>query len=173
MGLVRQQPQSGYDIMKTFETTAISSYSSSPGAVYPALRRLEEAGLIAGEVENRDSLRPRQVYHVTPAGERELRQYLLQPITREDIAKNTSDVMLRFVFTGNVLGRREAVRMLTQYAQAVDAYIPELKRQLAIVRQEALPYAGHALEHGIEQYRAEARWARRVIARLQDEEDDP
>ena len=41
LGLLHQQPQSGYDLRKVFETTALGNYSGSPGAIYPALRRLE------------------------------------------------------------------------------------------------------------------------------------
>ena len=62
LGLLWQQPRSGYDLLKLFTETAMGGYSSSPGAIYPALKRLARHGSITGEVQNRDSLRPRQVY---------------------------------------------------------------------------------------------------------------
>ena len=36
---------SGYDLRKVFEETALGNYSSSPGAIYPALSRLEQQGI--------------------------------------------------------------------------------------------------------------------------------
>jgi DNA-binding PadR family transcriptional regulator len=68
LGLVQQHPQSGYDLRKVFETTALGSYSGSPGAIYPALRRLERKGLVEGEVDSTKALRPKKVFHVTEAG---------------------------------------------------------------------------------------------------------
>ncbi|MDH5368031.1 MAG: PadR family transcriptional regulator, partial [Cyclobacteriaceae bacterium] len=46
LGLVHILPQSGYAIRKQFELTAIGNYSSSPGAIYPALKRLQKFGLV-------------------------------------------------------------------------------------------------------------------------------
>ena len=37
---------SGYDLRKIFTTTAMGSFSDSPGAIYPALARLEANGLV-------------------------------------------------------------------------------------------------------------------------------
>ena len=46
LGLVAGEPQTGYALMKTFTTTPMGHYSGSPGAIYPALRRLEGAGQV-------------------------------------------------------------------------------------------------------------------------------
>ena len=50
LGLIHQQPMSGYDLRKIFASTAMGSFSDSPGAIYPA-RRLEARGLVRGTVE--------------------------------------------------------------------------------------------------------------------------
>ena len=62
LGLVHAEPRSGYDLCKVFETTPMGHYSSSPGAIYPALKRLEGAGLVEGKVEKAGSLRPRKKF---------------------------------------------------------------------------------------------------------------
>jgi DNA-binding PadR family transcriptional regulator len=46
LGLIHQQPMSGYDLRKVFTASALGSYSDSPGAIYPALNRLEAGGLV-------------------------------------------------------------------------------------------------------------------------------
>ena len=48
LGLIHQQPQTGYDIRKLFATTPLGHISNSPGAIYPALKRIEDAGWIRG-----------------------------------------------------------------------------------------------------------------------------
>ena len=45
LGLIAQEWQSGYDIRKAFATTPMGHFSSSPGAIYPALKRLEKGRL--------------------------------------------------------------------------------------------------------------------------------
>ena len=56
LGLLHQGAMSGYDLRKIFESTAMGSYSGSPGAIYPALRRLEKQGLVASEVDSTKAL---------------------------------------------------------------------------------------------------------------------
>jgi DNA-binding PadR family transcriptional regulator len=170
MGMLSQWSQSGYDLMKLFESSAIGNCSSSPGAVYPALKRLEEAGLIAGEVENEDTLRPRQVYHVTAAGKRALRDCLKRPVTREDVTRGAGEAILRFVFAGSLLGSEAAARILTEYAEEIGAYVPELEAELAGMPEEAPAYGRYGLEHAIGHFRWEMNWARRVVAELRSGE---
>jgi DNA-binding PadR family transcriptional regulator len=52
LGWLRANPASGYDLHKVFSTTAMMTYSDSPGAIYPALRRLQEQDLIRGSIES-------------------------------------------------------------------------------------------------------------------------
>ncbi|HEX3968204.1 MAG TPA: PadR family transcriptional regulator, partial [Edaphobacter sp.] len=51
LGLIYQQPLSGYDVKKIFASTPMAGFSDSPGAIYPALRRLEKSGLVRSEVQ--------------------------------------------------------------------------------------------------------------------------
>ncbi len=169
MGLLWQQPRSGYDLLKVFTETAMGGYSSSPGAIYPALKRLARHGSITGEVQNRDSLRPRQVYSLTTAGVETLEQHLRQPVTRDDVMRHADGVMLRFVFAGEVLGRDEAIRVLEQFARKIKSYLSDLKRQLAAFPATAGPYGRCALQHGIDMYHADARWARNAVKELREQ----
>ena len=166
MGLLWQHKRSGYDLLKVFSETAMGGFSSSPGAIYPALKSLERAGLITGKVVNPNSLRPRQVYRLTAEGTRALKRCLRQPVTRDDVMRDADGVLLRFVFAGEVLGRDEAVRVLDEFALEVESYLPDLKAQLAAIPKEAGPFGRHALQHGIDMYRADARWARKVAGEL-------
>ena len=41
LGLLHQKPSSGYALRRVFATTPMGTFSDSPGAIYPALGRLE------------------------------------------------------------------------------------------------------------------------------------
>ena len=169
MGLLSQQPRSGYDLLKVFSETAMGGFSSSPGAIYPALKRLEKAGNITGEVENRDTLRPRQVYSLTAAGIKTLKQQLRQPVTRDDVVRHMDGVMLRFAFAGELLGPDVAAGILEQFAHQIGGYLPDLQDQLAQIPETTGAYGKYALQHGIQMYEVEARWARKIAKEIKQQ----
>lgn len=171
LGLISQEPLSGYDLRKTFLTTPMGHFSPSPGAIYPALKKMEHAGLIAGKIEGQNTLRPKRTYTVTAKGLKALRQRLSAPITDSDITWRLDELMLRFAFMGNVLGKRESIAFLYDLASRIEPHVKYLKDHLKIQRErEHNRLTGaYALEQGIAKYEATAAWARRVIAALKSE----
>jgi PadR family transcriptional regulator, regulatory protein PadR len=64
-------PLHGYAIMEALRTRSGGRFDLPTGTVYPALRRLERAGLIRGTWSEAGG-RQRRVYDLTPAGRRML-----------------------------------------------------------------------------------------------------
>lgn len=170
LGLLCQAPQSGYDLRKIFETTALASYSGSPGAIYPALRRLERQGLVAGEVDATMTLRPKRVFRPTQAGRNVLTEWLAGPISREDVERRLEELMLRFAFHWVLESRTATRRFLERFLHHVEEYLGELDRQHEAIPDGTPPQARLALAAGIEQYRAWARWARKALTEFQEEQ---
>jgi DNA-binding PadR family transcriptional regulator len=164
LGIISLEPVSGYDIRKVFQTTPMGHFSTSPGAIYPALKRLEESGLIRGNIEKRNILRPRRTYTLTEKGRKILKEILAQPLTQKDIVWRLEEMILRFAFIGNILGREQSIEFLTELAFQINQYLPVLRKNLTIQRELNNINGGYALEQGIEKYKATARWARRVIS---------
>jgi len=167
LGLVQQKPVSGYDLRKIFTSTPMGTFSDSPGAIYPALERLEKRGLIRSVIEEGSGLRRRRLFHLTPAGTVALKQWLQKPITRGDVARRINEILLRFAFSDRVLGNAGAIALLQDLQQELVAYIPTLK---VSVRQQAdvMPLSGAlALISGIKQYESLLAWTRLAIATYQ------
>jgi DNA-binding PadR family transcriptional regulator len=169
LGLVRLQPRSGYDLRRMFESTPMAYFSSSPGAIYPALDRLERGGLIAGKVDDRRPLRPRRVYEITPKGFESLRAWVTKPVTHEDLVRREGEVDLRFAFLGGIGGPADSRRFLESLATEIDAKVKSLEQHLAAMRATATLHGRLALESGIELYKARARWARRALRHFERE----
>lgn len=172
VGLLHQQPRSGYDLRKILETTALGNYSGSPGAVYPALGRLEARGLIVGEVDTDRELRPRKLFRPTAAGRELFRQWLLREVERGDVERRLDELMLRFAFHATLDSRPATLRFLVRLGEEAEAYVDELRRQLGRFPEGTPPHPRLALAAGIEQYRACARWARRAIEELASESSE-
>lgn len=159
LGLVSLNPLSGYDLRKIFTTTPMGHFSTSPGAVYPALRRLKARGLIKGRVRNRNTLRPKQTFVITSKGLMLLREVLSLPITSDDVKWNMDGLMLRFAFMGRILGKKRTLRFLSELVAKTKEYTVMLERHLDRSRDKMDATAICAQEHGIARYRATSQWA--------------
>ena len=165
LGLVAMHPQSGYDLRKVFETTPMGNFSSSPGAIYPALKSLENKGWIRGQQEDTGSLRLRLVYSITDEGEKVLRAELEKPVTHKELVWHFDLVMLRFAFIER-LGYAEALRFLGEFRTEAEAYLNHLEELRDQMHEQLSPCGRLALEHGIQNYDASARGANRAIDEL-------
>jgi len=70
--LIGQQPMYGYQIIKELERRSQGYFKFKEGTLYPALHRLEKAGLIRGEWQTPPSGRQRRYYRITERGLRSL-----------------------------------------------------------------------------------------------------
>jgi DNA-binding PadR family transcriptional regulator len=164
LGLVSQQPLSGYDVKKIFATTPMAGFSDSPGAIYPALQRLEKAGLVRSEVKQMAGLRQRRVFRITPKGLASLKAWMGKPITEEDVVRRIGELMLRFAFMDDALGAERSVAFLREFAERLAEYVPRLHEYMG-AHAGAMPVSGRlALESGIGEYEARLEWAKKAIA---------
>lgn len=159
-------PQSGYRLKRGFEETAMGHFSSSPGAIYPALERMEKAGWITGVIENPKHLRARRVYRLTKQGRGILKAEFEKPLTRDDITHRMDIILLRFTFMTPLVGRPATLAFLHQLAELLEAYGRELRHQARQLVHAPLE-ARLALEHGIASYRLHLNWARKSLRKLQ------
>jgi DNA-binding PadR family transcriptional regulator len=173
LGLLHQEPMSGYDLRNVFASTAMGSFSDSPGAIYPALRRLEARGWVHGKVQASKSLRKRRVFRPTAMGLAALKAWLMKPVKREDVIRGIGKLMLRFAFTDRTLGPDQAAQFLREFADELSGYIPELKRYRDAHADE-MPLSGRlALECGIQEYEVRLRWAKTSLTFYEQKKDLP
>ena len=79
LGLMSIEPMSGYDIRRNLEESLSYFWSESYGQIYPALRKLETARLIAPVKQAAPDTRRRKLYTLTAAGRARLRTWLSEP----------------------------------------------------------------------------------------------
>lgn len=175
LGLLQQGPAAGYDLRKLFATTPLMTFSDSPGAIYPALRRLERQGFIKGAVEQGSGLRQRRVFRLTRAGVRELKRWLTLPVTRDDIVHRPDQLVARFGFMDDAVGPAGSVRLLQQLQRELTSYLPEL-RDYAERNGPGMPLSARlALDSGVRSHEALLEWSRAALAtyRKARKEDTP
>ena len=66
--LISQQPKYGYQIIKELERKSQGYFKFKEGTLYPALHRLERAGVISGKWQVLPGERQKRYYHITDKG---------------------------------------------------------------------------------------------------------
>ena len=68
--LIGQQPMYGYQIIKELGRRSQGYFKFKEGTLYPALHRMQKAGLILGKWQTLPSGRQRKYYYITDKGHR-------------------------------------------------------------------------------------------------------
>lgn len=168
LGLIQMQPATGYQLRKVFQETPMAQFSSSPGAIYPALKGLAEKGLARVKKGVGQTGRATEEYAITARGRSVLEAWLRQPVTKDDVDRRIDITLLRFSYLDLVNDRSWSRRFLEQFRTACDASltrIQEIQRQLAPFQPQ---HGKFALQNGIAVMRAHRSWADQTLSRLND-----
>ncbi len=169
LGLLKDGPLSGYRIRKIFETSAMGNYSSSPGTIYPALKRLERLALVSKE--NNEENKKSQ-FSLTAAGKQALIDWMRQDISTEDVSKKLSELMLRFAFQGGYLNGEDQLRFLEQMISQLKLVISGMEA-FYDKRAETMPIHGRlAFESGIQTYQCQLDWAKNALKEIKNTNTD-
>jgi DNA-binding PadR family transcriptional regulator len=168
LGMICMVPSSGYDLKRIFAVTPMGIYQPSSGALYPALRRLEQKGLVGVQAPSGragQSARHRRVYEPTRTGRAAHESWLLTPVDPATVSRDLGLHLMRFVMMERLLPREEVLRFLQNLTDALAAFTAGLERYTAA----ADPSDHHprlALDHGLAVHRASLQWAQHAIAAL-------
>ena len=165
LGMIHQKPRSGYALLKQFETTPIGHFSSSPGAIYPALRQLKRHDLIEEmDVDGQEGQRQRKILHITSSGKNLLCKWLKHPVTHDDIIWRLDELLLRFAFMEHLVDTHDVIRFLDAFIRCIDLYIQTLTSiQTSGVVAQVSTLSDLALQNGIEVYRAHLKWGKQAL----------
>jgi DNA-binding PadR family transcriptional regulator len=161
LGMVSKEPRSGYEIKAMVDRTTRFFWAASYGQIYPELKRLAEAGLIAGS-DSPTGGRRRTVYEITADGEEELKAWLREPPRTFEMRE---EGLLKLFFAG-ALPREEAVeivRAMRARRLAGNAQLRAMEKEKAGIED---PFPMIVLRGGIEFTQWFADWCERMEAEI-------
>jgi DNA-binding PadR family transcriptional regulator len=161
LGMVRRQPRSGYEIKAAVDDSTRFFWAASYGQIYPELKRLSGAGLVAGVDEPRGERR-RTVYTITSAGEEALTEWLRQP----PLTYEMRDEGLLKLFFAEALPTAEAVEIVRSMQRHHLAVLERLHALEPKVIAKEAPFPLMVLRGGIEFNQWFAEWCERMEAQL-------
>lgn len=163
LGLLAQQPGSGYDLLRRFENSMANVWPATQSQLYGELNKLAADGLVdVGDIGPRG----RKEYQVTDAGRAALASWITDP--RED-GPYRSAPLLR-VFLLSEVPPEQAREYMTAYAARADVELARLRQ----LRDSLQPwdagavdfYGGAALEYGLRLAAMDGDWARSLVAAI-------
>jgi PadR family transcriptional regulator AphA len=163
LGFVRGEPRSGYEIKALVDNSTRFFWAASYGQIYPELKRLSEAGLIAGK-DVPTGGRKRTVYEITADGEEELRAWLRQPPRTFEMR----DEGLLKLFFADALPREEALEILRAMKAQRLAMNQRLRAIEELKGEIEDPFPMIVLRGGLEFTEWFAKWCERMEAQLLD-----
>ena len=167
LGMIRIGRRTGYEIKQLVDVSARFFWTTSYGQIYPELRRLEEAGLIAGEAAPTGG-RSRTVYSLTAAGEDALDAWL--GAGGELVWELRDEGLLKLFFSAGRDPRDVAalIRAARERSESVAEQLRSLKPDLG----EPGPGPLMTLEFGIALNEWMADWWQRAEGRVAHEAGD-
>jgi PadR family transcriptional regulator AphA len=145
LGMIREEPRSGYEIKATVDRTTRFFWAASYGQIYPELKRLSESGLVVG-ADAPTGGRRRTVYEITADGEEELVAWLRQPPKTFEMRE---EGLLKLFFAA-ALPREEAVEILRAMRAHRLTANAELRAMEPMAAEHEDPYPLMVLQGGIE-----------------------
>jgi DNA-binding PadR family transcriptional regulator len=162
LGLLAQEPASGYDLLRTFEKSMANVWPATQSQLYGELNKLAEAGLIeVGDIGPRG----RKEYRITQAGRTELQRWVMNP----DGDPPFRDASLLRVFLLGEVTPEQARRHMVAVVEHADAEVKRLQALRDSIKWtdgDGLFFGGAALEYGLRANAMEADWARWVIGEI-------
>jgi PadR family transcriptional regulator, regulatory protein AphA len=168
LGVLSICPMSGYDIRRLIESSIGNFWNESFGQIYPALRRLEAEGCVAGEQHITDGRPPRTVYSLTDRGRDRLIAWLGSAVHGQ-VPRN--ELLLKLFF-GQQLGPERSIRHLRSFLAEQKKLHGRYQAIVAMLETEqreapAMPYWRLTARYGLRQTEALMQWAQDAIDELQ------
>jgi DNA-binding PadR family transcriptional regulator len=104
LGMLAARPRSGYEIKQLVDSSARFFWAASYGQIYPELKKLEKAGLIAGDDSSRGA-RQRTTFRLTAEGRRAAREWIRRP---PEVLETRDEGLLMLFFAGSIDPERGA-----------------------------------------------------------------
>jgi PadR family transcriptional regulator, regulatory protein AphA len=165
LGLLSQEPMSGYDIKKTLKASTQHFWQESDGQIYPALAQLLKEKLITCTVDQSQGARIRKVYQITAKGLKTLKNWLIKaaepPVPRNEL-------LLKLFFglhTPSEINLKHVLDHQQQLISRLKTY-QEITKMLTHEKSPHLSYWKITLNYGKKITQAQLDWCEETLKTL-------
>ena len=155
--IARFQPTTVYQVRKLLNASPTSSFSTSPGKMYPIIERLRARGLIEAERVAGDG-RNTERFRVTKDGKAAVKAWVkaIRPVYLLP-----EDPLRTHASFADMLGKAERAKWRQALLTALHAKLAEIERYVV---ERPQPDLAHAHDHALSVTRTRIAWVERMIA---------
>ena len=181
LGLVDEQPLSGYDINKYFNMTIQHFWNADQSQIYRALHKLLAEEMVTLEHIVQEDSPDKKVYHITDKGREELHQWLTTPVPEPP----AREAWMGQLFFGATLHDDDAlIALLTDYQERYEqerAILMQVREMFfGKYSDDTLPHKSRlrrmTVNYGIRSYECVLAWIDDCIKEIRahpSSEDEP
>jgi len=168
LGLLCHEPLSGYDVKKWIERAIHNFWNASFGQIYPALKELEQEGMVVKRTEKSETRPDKNIYCITDAGREELKIWLGQSPAKELIKY---EIVLKLFF-GNHISSEKNIEHIKDFQKRYNENLilfEEFEKSLKTVLDDDNDHIYRLLTVSFGQYLSKAmvEWSNEAIEILE------
>jgi DNA-binding PadR family transcriptional regulator len=167
LGFLMEQNMTGYEMKQHMSISTSYFVDASFGSIYPSLKRLEQKGLVEFR-EITESGKAKKVYSIKDRGREELKKWLVTPLISSKV--DISSVLAK-IFFFRFLPQEQAVTLIKQGIQDLEASRQDLLNLKAKVAQYADPFELCTLDFGLDNYDFTIRWCQGHLLNIAKQPD--
>jgi DNA-binding PadR family transcriptional regulator len=145
LGFLMRRPMTGYELKKLFSLSFSFFSGLSYGSIYPALKKMQQQGLITMRLEVQEGSPNRKVYTITEEGKKAFLEALKAPFTHE---QGKHPFLTRLFFFAH-LTPEERIATARRFLDSVEDMQEELKTARPEIEVRADPYQLLCYEFGV------------------------
>lgn len=166
LGLLSHEELTGYEIKRRIDSSLSYFWGASYGSIYPALSALVSNGLAERRYDE-ESSRSKQIYSITDKGRAYLREWLLQPVQRDELRYET----LLKLFFGSEAGAEATAEHIAAFREKTEKALGELLRAREVLKAHLDEDVTHryyllTVEFGISTYEGYLKYCDEAIEAL-------
>lgn len=169
LGLLAQQPMSGYDIKRFLKGLSWLIGSPSSGSLYPILRALLEEQLVTVEIVPGVDRPPRKIYSISESGRQALQTWVEQP----SVPNTPLKAFAMRLFLADNYPPPSLKAHLRQRRSQVAAHQAELANMIELIDEGAELGVHMALEYGSALAEAELNWLDTTLGEMSEQGSRP
>ena len=168
LGFLMNTSMTGYDLKKAFSISFSFFSGLSYGSIYPALKKMENHGLVSKRTEIQDGAPNRKVYTITDAGRVAFLDSLSSPLILE---QPKSPLLMKLFFFAH-LSPEERHTIADNYMKSIEELRGQLEAARPAVEAHADRFQYLCFQFGLRFFRDLARNVSETIHALNEEETE-
>jgi DNA-binding PadR family transcriptional regulator len=154
LGFLTRGDLTGYDLKGAMDESVGFFFGASYGSIYPALRNLEEEGLVRSTLVVQSDRPNKKVYTLTPEG----RAYFLDALEGSPAEDSFRSEFLMQLFFGRHQDPERVLASIGGYRAGLRNSLERLRETEGKVGEVATPYELMCLRFGLTRYEATLSW---------------